>query len=63
MTGPVRHVWVRPPFAVIDHPGLLLGWRDGDTGREFLVNYWVEADNRAVTQWLTMEQVRPAKTV
>ncbi|WP_157537662.1 hypothetical protein [Nocardioides sp. Root190] len=53
---------MRPPFAVVDHPGLLLSWRDGETGREFLVNYWVEVDNRAVTQWLTMEQVRPALT-
>lgn len=63
MTAPIRHVWVRPPFAVVDHPGLLLAWRDSDKGREFLVTWWVEGDRRAITDWLTMEQVRPAKTV
>lgn len=63
MTSPVRHVWVRPSFSIVDYPGLLLAWRDSDKGREFLVTYWREDEDRALTDWLTAEQVRPAKTV
>lgn len=57
-----RHVWIRPAFSVVEHAGLLIDWRDTDHGREMLVTYWMEADGRAMTAWLTVEQVRPAKT-
>lgn len=62
MTGPVRHVWVRPAFAIVDFPGLLLDWRDGAKGRELLVTYWREDEQRALTDWLSAEEVRPALT-
>lgn len=62
MATVVRHVYVRPSFAIVDYPGLLLAWRDSDKGREYLVTYWREDEDRALTDWLTAEQVRPAKT-
>lgn len=60
MSATVRHVWVRPAFGLVDYPGLLLAWRDGKQGREFLVTFWREDEDRALTDWLTAEQVRPA---
>lgn len=60
MTHP-RHCYAKPKFATVDHPGLIIDWRDTDAGREFLVTWWVEEDKRAITDWLTGDQVRPAK--
>lgn len=57
-----RHVLVKPSFSLEEFQGLLLAWKDTERGRELLVTYWREDEDRALTDWLTAEQVRPAKT-
>lgn len=57
-----RHVLVKPAFSLAEFQGLLLAWKDTERGRELLVTYWREDEDRALTDWLTAEQVRPAKT-
>lgn len=53
---------VKPAFSVVEYQGFLIAWKDTERGREFLVTYWREDEDRALTDWLTAEQVRPAKT-
>jgi hypothetical protein len=55
----VRHVWVRPPFAPVELPGLVLGWRQDGEGWVALT-VWIENTGRVVTDWLPAGQLRPA---
>lgn len=59
-----RHCWVRLPFHTEEYPGLILEWVDepaeGGTVRRFFVTYVREDEDRAVSQWVTVDQVRRA---
>ncbi|QYJ05265.1 hypothetical protein KUV85_06205 [Nocardioides panacisoli] len=59
--GRIRHVWARPDGPT-EMPGLLLGWqRQRDGSWTALVTY-VTPRERIVTEWLTLDQLRPADT-
>lgn len=56
-----RHVWVTPLHMRSLHPGIVLSWRQDESGWEALVTY-VEDSGRVVTEWLPAAQLKPAPT-
>lgn len=55
----IRHVWARPDGPT-EMPGLLLGWQQRDGSWSALVTY-VTPRERIVTEWLTLDQLRPVE--
>lgn len=58
MSG-VRHVWVRPPHAATQMPGLVLDWRQAKGGGWEALVTWVEPRGRTVTEWLAAGCLTP----
>ena len=63
MTEPrTRHVWVRPPDIPVEHQGLLLEWRQYDSGDWWGRVLYVDREGREIMEWIPRDRIRPVRS-
>lgn len=57
--GRTPFVWVRRDYVPVEHPGLILEWRQDQDGWQALVAWIDQSPPRVVMQWLKPSNLRP----